>query len=52
MTEYQIQFKRALIALGWSEKDADDLARSEFVYRCVCQGETPESAAQSQEANR
>ena len=50
MTKFQKTFKATLIDCGWSEERAHKLASSDYVYRCVCQGERAEEAARGMAA--
>jgi len=45
MTKYQITFITTLVSRGWTHEDAARLAGSEYVGRCVAQGESAEDAA-------
>ena len=45
MTEYQKIMLNALLGYGWPHSEALRIVQSDYVYRCVMQGDGPEKAA-------
>ena len=45
MSEYQKIMLNALLDYGWPRADALRIVQSDYVYRCLLQGEGPQKAA-------